>query len=366
MKDGSGRFFKIFLYDFKMTLRQKEALFWLLLFPVLLMLIMGFLFSESGEIKLRIGVVDLDGSQVSRAVVEALEGVEALEVHTGGEEEEREALREGKRNGVVILHPGFGEQVISGETGRVTMVIDRSEVSTAQVTSSTLRGILEKIGGVMPGAPEVIEVNEEEEEDVKGFKYIDFLVPGILAMVIMFSGLTGYALEVATYREKGILRRVKVSPVSLTTFLGGGIASVLFFSLLQAAVLLAFGALVFKVKVSGDYVDVAVLVLLGTLSFLAVGFLIASLTRNSRSAGLAAQAIGLPMMFLAGIFYPVQFAPAPLKVIARCLPLYYLGDGLREVMINSASLAGVWLDLLVLAGMGIAAFVASAAFFRWE
>jgi len=355
-----SKFLKIFAYDLKMTLRQREALFWLFLFPVLLMVILGFVFGASGEVKLQIGVVDLDGSPASQAIVgfftsEDPNMKDALVVETGSEEEERAALKDGDRNGIIIIPEGFGERVMSGEQGEVTIVINQSEMSTAQITSSTLRGILEKIGQGMSGAPELIEVSEEAAQDVEDFEYIDFMVPGILAMTLMFGGLAGYSLEIASYREKGILRRIKVSPLSLPTFLAAGIVSVLLFTLAQTVLLLAIGSFAFNLRINGNYLYIAVLVIVGALSFLALGFLVASLTRNMRSAGLASQAIGLPMMFLSGIFFSVEWVPTPLKVIAQCLPLYYLGDGLREGMINSASL----LDVSI-------AFVASIRFFRWE
>lgn len=359
-------FLKIFVYNLKITMRQREALFWLLIFPLLLMLILGIVFGSAGDVKLRIGLVDLDGTEMSRAIVQAFQGIDALVVEVGNVETERAALRDGDRNGVLIIPAGFSERVTSGEASEVTVIINQSEVTTGQITSSTLRGIVGEMERVMSGVPDLIEVKEEEEKNVKDFEYIDFMVPGILAMVIMFGGLTGYALEIATYREKGILRRIRVSPLHLPTFLAGGIASVLVFTLLQAAALLAFGSLVFKLKISGNYLFIAVLVLLGSISFLSAGFLIASLTKNARSAGLAGQAIGMPMMFLSGIFFSLDWVPAPVRVIARCLPLYYLGDGLREVMINSASLLAVWLDIAVLVGMALLAFAASARFFRWE
>jgi len=361
-----SKFYKIFVYDLKMTLRQREALFWLFLFPVLLMVILGFVFGSSGEVKLRIGIADLDGSTMSQALVGAFEGIDALVVELGSEEVERAALKDGDRNGIIIIPEGFGEEIASGEQAEVTIIINQSEVSTAQITSSTLQFIVDKISQDMSGAPQLIEVNEEAAQDVKDFEYVDFMIPGILAMVLMFGGLAGYSLEIATYREKGILRRIKVSPLSLPTFLAGGIASVLLFTLLQTVVLLALGILAFNLKISGNYLYITILVIIGALSFLALGFFIASITKNVRSAGLASQAIALPMMFLSGIFFSVEWVPTPLKVIAQCLPLYYLGDGLREVMINSASLLDVWVDILVLVAMGVVAFIASIKFFRWE
>lgn len=376
-----NKFLKIFTYDLKITLRQREALFWLFLFPVLLMVILGFVFGSSGEMKLRIGIVDLDGSPVSQGIVGFFTAddsriQEGLVVETGSEEEERAAIKDGDRNGIIIIPEGFGTKVMSGEPADVTIIINESEVSTAQITSSTLNGIMGEIGREIQrrmnaeapdeASGEVIVVNEEAAQDVDDFEYIDFMVPGILAMVLMFGGMAGYSLEIASYREKGILRRIKVSPLSLSAFLSAGITSVLLFTLAQAALLIAIGILAFGMKVSGNYLYILVLVIIGALSFLALGFLIASLTRNMRSAGLASQAIAMPMMFLSGIFFPVQFVPTPLKVIARCLPLYYLGDALREVMINSASLLDVWVDILVLAVVGATAFIASIRFFRWE
>lgn len=365
-----SKFHKMFVYNLKMTLRQREALFWMFLFPVLLMIILGLVFGSSGEMRMKIGVVDLDGSPASRAIVQgivkAFEGTPEIEISTGTEEVERAALKDGNRNGILIIPAGFGQAVTEGEKGEVTMIINRSELSTAQIASSTLRGIVGRISQGMSGAPELITVNEEAAQDVKDFEYIDFMVPGILAMVVMFGGLAGYSLEIATYREKGILRRIKVSPLSLSTFLSSGIASVLIFTLLQTALLIAVGMLLFHLKIHGNYFCLALLVLVGALSFLSLGFLIASMTRNSRSAGMASQAIAMPMMFLSGIFFPLQFVPSVLKVIAHCLPLYYLGDALREVMVDSAGLASVWLDLAVLMGVGAVSFFAAVRFFRWE
>lgn len=365
------KFYKMFVYDMKMTLRQREALFWLFLFPILLMVILGFVFGSSGEVKLRIGVVDLDGSPESQLVVGFFTSddprvQESLIVETGSEEEERAALKDGDRNGIIIIPAGFGEKFESGQQAEVTIIINQTEVSTAQITSSALRGILDGVGQWMSGAPQVIEINEEAAQDVKDFEYVDFMIPGILAMVIMFGGLMGYSLEIATYREKGILRRIKVSPLSLPTFLSSGIASVLIFTLAQTVVLIALGMLAFKLKISGNYLYIAVLVIIGALSFLAMGFFIAAITKNARSAGLAANAIALPMMFLSGIFFSVEWVPTPLKVIAQCLPLYYLGDAMREVMINSANLLDVWVDILVLVAVGAVAFAAAVRFFRWE
>jgi ABC-2 type transport system permease protein len=357
---------KMFLYEFKMTRREREALFWLFIFPIVLMLILGFVFGSSGDIKLEVGVVDLDDSQVSQAIVQALESIDAIVVTEGSEDEERAALKDDDRSAVIIIDKGFGDKVLQGQVGEITMIVNQSDVTTAQITSSTVRGIIDKIGQRMADAPEMITVNEEQESDVEDFDYVDFMVPGVLGVVIMFGGIFGYSEEVAVRREKGILRRVKVSPISLPTFLGAGMSMVVIMALVQAVILLIVGTLVFSVKINGNYFYMAILVIIGAASFVALGFMISSLAKNSKSATLAANAIALPMMFLSGIFFSVEWVPAALGVIARMLPLYYLGDALREVMINAASLADVWIDLVVLIGFGLVCFVIAVRFFRWE
>jgi ABC-2 type transport system permease protein len=356
----------MFLYEFKMTLREREVLFWMFIFPIALMLILGFIFGSSGDMRLEVGVVDLDDSQVSRAIVQALESIDAIVVTEGSEEEERSALKDDDRSAVIIIDEGFGDNVMHGESGEITMIVNQSDVNTAQIASGTLRGIIDEIGQGMSNAPEMIAINEEEESDVEDFEYVDFMVPGVLAIVIMFGGIMGYSDEVAVRREKGILRRVKVSPISLPTFLGAGMTIVVIVALIQAVILLILGVLVFSIKINGNYFYMAVVVIIGAMSFVALGFMISSLAKNSKSATLAANAVAMPMMFLSGIFFSIEWVPAAIGVIARMMPLYYFGEALREVMINGANLADVWVDLVVLIGFGLVCFVIAVRFFRWE
>ncbi len=359
-------FFKMFLYELKMTFREREAIFWMFMFPIALMLILGFVFGSSGKIRLAVGVVDQDGSSLSRDIIKALGGVDGIAVYEGDEADERAKLQDGKRNAVIIIGEGFNEQVARGQVGEVVMIINQSDVTTAQITSSTISGIIDQKSRELAGSHELISIRQDVAENVKDFKYVDFMVPGVLAMVLMFGGLMGFSEMVAVRREKGILRRVKVSPVSLPRFLGSGMTTVTVMALIQALVLILVGWLVFRVRINGSYLYIAATVIIGSLSFVALGFMISSLTKTSKGVLLAGNAISMPMMFLSGVFFSVARMPTALKVIARCLPLYYLGDALREVMINAASLADIWLDLLVLAGMGLICFAVAVRFFRWE
>jgi ABC-2 type transport system permease protein len=137
-------------------------------------------------------------------------------------------------------------------------------------------------------------------------------------------------------------------------------------SLIQAAILLLVGKLVFKVHIRGNFIYIAIMVLIGAASFLALGFLIASLTKTLKTAEMASNVVSFPMMFLSGVFFPLAIMPTFLATIARLLPLYYLGHALREVMVRGKGLGAVWIDILILAGMGVICFLISVRLFRWE
>ena len=196
--------------------------------------------------------------------------------------------------------------------------------------------------------------------------YIDFLVPGILAMSIMQSSIGGIANSFVVLRERGVLRRIRVTPFPLTSFIAARITSQFVVALCQAAILLGLATLFFHVEVVGSLLSVAVFVLLGCLAFLTIGFLVAGVSGKQESASALAQLISFPMLFFSGIFFPLDQAPTWLQVLAKVLPLTYLAGGLRQVMVYGASFMSLWGDVLALAVTVVIGFVLAIRFFRWE
>ncbi len=349
----------------KMTYREKVALFWLFLFPIVLMLLLGSIFGRSGQANINIGVVDLDNSMLSRGVVSALEGIKAFKLKSGGEEKLKQDLRDGKLNAVLVLDRGFLQSLQQGRAAKATIYVDQSSATVADITYSSVSQVLDKIAQGMARMPTLIEVRKQSVVSDE-MSYVDFIVPGVLAMTLMSTGMFGLSLSFVQYREKGILRRIKVSPLPLSRFLGSELTAALIMCFLQAVVLLVIGKLVFKIHVRGNFLYIAVLVLLGAASFLALGFMVASLSKTLKTAEMTSNAITFPMMFLSGVFFPLSIMPPFLAAIARLLPLYYLGHALREVMIMGKPIWMVWGDIAVLVGVGIVCFLASVKLFRWE
>jgi ABC-2 type transport system permease protein len=359
------RFLKFTGASLKMTYREKIALFWMFMFPLILMLLLGAIFGRSGQANISLGVVDLDGTQATQGVIGALGSIKAFSIEKGTQKDLLKKLSDGRLNAVLVLDKGFLNSIEQGKPGQTTIYVDQSSVTVADITYSAVSQVMQNIANRMASAPELIRL-EKKSVTSSELSYVDFIVPGILAMTLMTGGLLGLNLDFVAYREKGILRRIKVSPVPLSRFLGAELVAALLMALIQASILLAVGKLVFKIHIRGNPLYIAVIVLMGAASFLALGFLISSLAGSLKTAQMAANAITFPLMFLSGVFFPLSILPNFLATIAKMLPLYYLGQALRQVMILGKGLGSVWVDMVIVVGMGIACFLASMRMFRWE
>jgi ABC-2 type transport system permease protein len=202
----------------------------------------------------------------------------------------------------------------------------------------------------------------------KSFDYIDFLMPGIVAMTLMTTGIYAVSGVFVSYREKGVLRRLKATPMPLSGFVGARVLMQLVLALIQAGLVIAVGVFAFGVNVGATATlwRVAVLSLVGAGSFVTIGFFIASISKNVESAAALGQVIGTPMMFLSGIFFPMENAPAWIQPVVHAMPLTYLADAMRNVIIQGQTLWYVRWDILVLVGVGALFLGLSVRFFRWE
>jgi ABC-2 type transport system permease protein len=262
----------------------------------------------------------------------------------------------------------FPQKANAGQPLRVNSYVDKSDPSTSQAVSAAINQIGQKLNEQAAGGqaqPQLVSVSTRGVQSGH-LSYIDFLVPGILAMSIMQSSIGGIANSFVVLRERGVLRRIKVTPFPLTSFIAARIASQFVVALCQAAILLGLASLFFHVEVVGSLLSVAVFVLLGCLAFLTIGFLVAGVSGKQESASALAQLISFPMLFFSGIFFPLDQAPTWLQELAKILPLTYLADGLRQIMVYGSSLMGLWVDVLALAVTVVIGFVLATRFFRWE
>ena len=281
-----------------------------------------------------------------------------------GEPAAMQQLKDGKVNGVLIVPAGatagFGQA-----TQTLPFYYDNTNLTTAgqvqSITGQVVGAVGDRLSNTQPKlaiAPAGIKT--------KSFNYLDFLVPGVVALALMQTGIFGIAGTLVTYKEKGILRRLKATPLSLTSFVGAGIVMRIVTGIVQTALILVVGMALFKVHVNGSLLFVAILAVVGSGAFVSLGFAIAGVSKNVESAQAVMQVVQMPMMFLSGIFFPMDGAPGWIQPVVKAMPLKYLADALRNVVIDAQGLWSVRLDIIVLVGVTAVFMAVSVRFFRWE
>ncbi len=344
----------------KMFFRNRQALFFSLLLPFLIMSIFGVLrFDAFSSVDL--GIVDEARNEASAALVQGLERTGVLDISQGSREDQMKALEDGDLDYVVVLPPDFG-----ASTGaRVEGYYSAARPQEAQVAGTVLARMLDELTFQVTGTQRLFHLSQQEV-NARDLGYVDFLVPGIIAMSIMQMGIFSVTFAVVQFRQQGVLRRLRAAPISPGHFLAGQVITRLVVSLLQTAVLLTAGVFLLGVDVRGDFLTLGLLAILGGGLFISIGYAVSGFARTEEVAAPVANLIALPMMFMSGVFFPRDSLPGFLEVITRYFPLTYLADGMRQVTTEGSGLLDVSGDVAGLAVWLLVGFLAAIRMFRWE
>lgn len=357
-------FYRLLVADFKQFVRDRTALFFTFAFPVLFMFIFGFVFSGGDDVSYDIGLVDQDNSAASQGISLALQEIPIFEMSDGELEAKLDELREGDLDAVVIIPPGVAESIGMGELVDITVYYDPSQTTSAQIILPVLQQVIDAVNIQMTGQPIIFGLVEESIQ-AHELGYIDMLVPGILAMSILFLGLFG-SLTLVEWREKKVLKRLGATPLHRSTMVSSQVVYRLILALAQALIIIAIAYFIFNVQMVGNWFLLLALVLLGTFTFISIGYFAVSRAKTVEGAMPIIQIVQFPMLFLSGIFFPIEIMPDFMKPIIAAIPLTYLGDAFRQVMVEATPLYPLMLDVGVLAGWFVVCMILAIRLFRWE
>jgi ABC-2 type transport system permease protein len=353
--------------DIQITVRNRQALFWTFFFPVLLMFLLGVAFGQSGSSTTKLAIVDQDRGPVGAALVSAFQKVDALKVSTvAGESQALKSLRNGDYAAVLVLPAGLQQRLAGGAT-QLPFYYDNTSLSQAGTVTMVTQQVVNAFAEQASGSQPRFELRSQGIAS-SSFNYISFLVPGVVAMALMTKGIYGVSGSFVAYRQRGVLRRLKATPMPLPSFIGSRVLVHLFLALIQAGLVIAVGVVAFHVHMAPGptLARMAVLALIGSGSFVSIGFFVAAISKNVESAAALGQVIGTPMMFLSGIFFPMDNAPAWIQPVVKAMPLYYLANAMRDVMIKGFALWAVRWDIMILVLVTGVFLACSVRFFRWE
>jgi len=350
---------KLLVSDIKQFFRERSALFWTFAFPIFFILIFGAVFSGGNNVTFNVGLAVEDNSPTAQQVSGMLQQVPAFKLYMGNQSAELQALKNGDRRAVIVVPAGFGESISKGGNATVEVYYDPTQSSSTEVVFS-IRQVLENFGQPTP----LINVNAVTLQTHE-IRAIDYLTPGILAMAIMQLGIFA-AMPLVVQRENRLLKRLGATPLRRSTMILSTVVFRLLIAIGQAVLIIIVARLVFHVPMLGNWFFLAGMVILGALTFLTMGFMMSAFAKTQESAMPLLMIVQFPMMFLSGIFFPVEMMPGFMRPVMDAMPLTYLGDSIRQIMVQSTALHSHLVNMGVLAGWFIVCLVVAVRFFKWE
>lgn len=340
-------FWQLTLARFREQGRQPEILFWVFAFPLLLAVALGLAFRNRPPEVIRIGVEAGAGTGAD-SLAYLLGRVRGLKVSVVPPGAAADQLRKGR---IAIV-------VVPGDPVVYRFDSTRTESRMARlVTDDALQRAY--------GRQDVRAVAEQKVTE-RGSRYIDFLIPGLLGLNLMGTGMWGMGYAVVDARKKKLMKRLLASPMRRSHYLGSFIAARLTMLGPEVALLVGFGMLAFGVPLRGSLLDFAVLVLIGAMCFAGLGLLTASRARTIEAVSGLMNLIMMPMWILSGVFFSSANFPAAMQPLIKALPLTALNDALRAVMLDGASFASVATPAAICAAWGLVSFVVALRIFRWQ
>lgn len=332
-------------------LREPGALFWVFIFPVLLAVALGIAFRSRPPESFPIAVIgEVPAAETATANLDASPGVEAALLPA---DEAKEALRTGKVDLVVEL-------ASAGPTPSFVYHYDEMRPQSRSARLAAQDALERALGRQDVAAASDRLVTE------RGARYIDFLLPGLIGLNLMGSGMWGVGFVLVMARSRKQLKRLAATPMRRSHYLLAMMGSRLALLALELVALVAFGWLVFGVKVHGSLLDLGIVGLTGAATFTGLALLVGARPLSIEAASGLMNLVMLPMWVLSGSFFSYERFPDALQAVIRILPLTAINDALRRIINDGDSILTTGPELLVLVAWGVLSFAVALKIFRWQ
>jgi ABC-2 type transport system permease protein len=373
--------FRIASKDLTELFRNRLGLVLLIVMPLFMMVMVGFIYPSNGASvsNLPIAMVNEDAgfnnlkvpSQTFVTFLNTINnqtGMMALS-NASSLSDVKDLIQRGELDGAIVIPSNFSQSIYSGQQGTLIIVTDQSNPQISATIQAVLSGVFNEMGTAV--AQQKIQLmnptlnattslavakpyNVQTEGVVSGTpSYFDFIAPGIMAMTVMMSVMTGLPVAISQEKEIGTMDGMMVAPINRLSILLGKTMAQTARGLIQGVIILALAIGIFGVAIQGSIILVFALLLLGVFSFVGLGIVITSFTKDQETAQMLMMTLMFPMMFLSGIFFPIQQMPWYMQAISKALPLTYASDALRKVMVLGAGVPQISTELIILIGFGI-------------
>lgn len=383
--------FRIAWKDLKELQRNKLGLLMLVLMPLLMMAMIGYIYPSGSSYdmsNLKVQVVNLDtgymSTSVSGAFSSAVSQINDVSVNmqfSNGTTVEAltDSIQRGDTDAGVIIPEDFTKCVLTNQQANITIISDNSNPQVSAQVSAVLQGIIESMSSQVAQSKLATTLNITTAQAtsymvpyavitqgvVEGSSsYFEFIAPGMVMMTVMMSVMTGLPGAITMEREIGTLDGIMVAPIRRLSIILGKTLAQLARGLLQGFIIMLLAVTLFGVTIQGSILLVLGLLLLGVFSFVGLGITLTSFAKDQETATMIMMTIMFPMMFLSGIFFPIKMMPGFMQTISSFMPLTYATDAMRKVMVLGAGIPQISTDLIVLIVFGIVLLAIAVPLFK--
>ena len=384
--------FRIAWKDLTELFRNRLGLVLLIVMPLFMMAMIGFIYPSSGTTvsDLPVALLNEDagfaGSTIpSQTFVMGLQQINdqthmLVLSNASSMTEIKDAVQRGELNGGIVIPNNFSASIMTGEQGTLILVTDESNPTISATMQAALTATFDRMGTMLAqqnvqmlnssvtanNALAIVKpYNVQTEGVVAGNpSYFDFIAPGIMAMTVMMSVMTGLPVAISQEKEIGTMDGMMVAPINRLSIILGKTLGQTARGLIQGAIILGLAVGLFGVAIQGNILLVFGLLLLGVFSFVGLGVVITSFAKDQETAQMMMTTLMFPMMFLSGVFFPIQQMPWYMQTVSKFLPLTYAADALRKVMVLGADIPAISSELIILIAFGAVMTAIAVPVFR--
>ncbi len=375
--------------------RNRMELVAFIIMPIFMMVMTGYIFPSENSLKnISLGMIENDKGNISQSIITVLEKMKLGDKNNnvfllydfGNLENAKEELKKGNLDAILIIPEDFSSAMEKGQQGVLTLIIDQSNPQISSMLTGIIERIIdglaskvaiEKLVGMMATRPATdklappsstivpsVQSQPNSQALIKPFiikteglvpgkqNYFQFMAPGIIAMVVVMAVMIGLAASISREKELGTLDGILVAPIPRLCIILGKALSQTTRGLLQGSIVLLLSIFLFGVKIYGSIPLVVLLLFLGVFSFIGLGILISAIAAEQETAMMIMMTLTFPMIFLSGVFFPIEQMPGFMQVISRILPLTYAVEALRKVIILGAGISSLGKELTILITFG--------------
>ena len=346
------------LYNLKIKSRNRHSTFWALFFPLLLVVVFG-LFQVGNFGGATVTIVNNSTNDESKELIDQISSNNFFEVkQIGSTEEALNQLNNGETEYVLTIPPEFTYNMNEA----LSLQYTDQDPQQNEITLLMLSNFLDQTNTASPNnnTIQTIEIKKPEAT------YFDTVLLGLVGLGIMTNSIISIAVKISNYRNQSILKRMLVTPLPIWKFFASEITAHLILAIIQAIIILGVGILLFGASIRGNPAGLLLIILLGSVVFLNIGFIMSAWTNSPSAASGMGNAIALPMIFFSGTFFSATTLPWIMPILSEALPLTPMLSALRDIGINGYPIWAVWKDIAALAAWIVVTSVIAKKVFRFN